>query len=135
MALLVSTDFTNTVIKVEVDRQPAYIDNDLVTQYWYDLATKYSVESDNLPAEGDINPIVKQYLINQVSIHVSSDNVGSNLREIAEGITVDQWELRKREFESRKMDLINRISADMVWLADPEDGSADSGITMRWSNG
>jgi len=117
MAILVLDDFSNSEIKKAVELNTDYIADGIVIFYWRELASKYDVPNENLPAEP--SEIVKLYLTNEVSIRVASDRIGSNLEEIIEGVTTDVWEQKKNAFISDRDRYLGMISASDIY--DPEN--------------
>ena len=115
MAVLVTADFKAKEVNLVVKNNQDYIDDSLVKSYWYNLADKYSVPVANLPDESEISPIVKLYLVNEVSIDVCNDNIGSSLPQMINDIAVDQWELRLNTYLSRRIDYLSKINSSDIY--------------------
>lgn len=135
MPILASSDFTADVVQAEVINDSAYIADALVTTYWHNIASDKGVPVENLPASPGVN--VKQLLVLAVMTHVASDNIGSVLQQIAEGIVVDQWERRHDIWKSRYNDLLAELDATDVYDSSnpPEDLEFKNSSVIDWGRG
>ena len=113
--ILAATDFDRwPEAKIKVTNTEAFIDDRVVVNnYWYNLADKVSVPVENLPTAP--SELVKEYLIYSVLINIAESSLGSNIVQISEDITVDQWEGRLTSYTNKRNELLSDIKASNVY--------------------
>lgn len=131
--ILVEGDFSASVVKQKVTSDASYIDDDLVTVYWHNIAKTFSVPIANLPA----TPVekVKQILILDVMIHVASDSIGSVMEQVAQGIVVDTWQNRYDTWKKRREYLLAELESSDIYdpLNPPDEPSERSSMVAEWT--
>lgn len=113
--ILFEADFTRfPEAEVVIKNNNAYIDDDyVVDEYWYDAAKHVGVPVENLPAVPGSK--VKNYLVFKVLVDVALANVGSDMRQVAEGVTVDQWERKRKIWEKELIKKRAELQSSDVW--------------------
>ena len=132
MAILVTDDFTSTVVKEKVRAEQDYITDDLVNVHWVNIAKQFGVPVANLPTAP--NEEVKQVLILCVMMHVASDSIGSVMKQLAEGVVVDEWERRYNTWKERKEMLMGQLSSEDIYdpLNPPDEIGERSSSVLEW---
>lgn len=135
MAILAITDFTSQVVADKINNFPAYITDTQVTMYWHKLANQFSIDIEYLPDSSEISTKVKQYLITSVMVHVAFDSIGSTLKQLSEGIVVDEWKNRYDVWTGVLEDMLASMSASDVYDPDnpPDAEDISNPSVVTWS--
>lgn len=135
MAILVADDFNSFAeVKVKLSKTPEELDDARIQTYWDDLAKYVGVSPDDLPVEPGVK--VKDYLIWYTASVIASKNGGSNLTQISEGVVVDQWAQRARDWTNMYNTLRANIqTSDVIDPAKLDDAETKNSMVVTWSKG
>lgn len=130
--ILTKDDFTSTVVFQKVEKQADYLDADLVRGYMQQIAREFDIPTDNLPDDEDVGEIMKQVLKLRVMVRIASDSIGSNLKQLAEGVVVDEWQSRYNVWKEQYTTEKSKLSAkDIYDPANPPYGKGNASV-MTW---
>lgn len=130
--ILTKEDFTSTVVYKKIELQPEYIEEDLVLGYMQQIAREFDIPTENLPADVDVGEIMKQVLKLRVMVRIASDSIGSNLKQLAEGVVVDEWQSRYNIWKEQYTTEKSKLSAQDIYdSANPPYGKGNASI-MTW---